>query len=327
MKKALTILLGLTFRGSRERMTFGDFAAHWFDVYARIATKPSTFQSYKSIIQNHFVSAFGDLSLTSITLSSIQNYVAKRLEQAKPKTVLNELVHLNTIFKHAMDWGYLEKSPAEKVKRPRVESAEMTILAPEEVNRLLASAQPPYRILFLAAILTGMRRGELLALRRTDIDWASNQIHVTRALWRNQITTPKSKHSIRRIDMTPTLALELKKHILVSPNSELNLIFPNAAGNFMDGGNMVRRHFLPALKRAGVRRVRFHDLRHTNASLRIEQGQNVKYIQSQLGHSSCQVTLDEYGHLMRNSYPEEAIKLDRALGWELNRELVAFAGR
>ena len=116
--------------------------------------------------------------------------------------------------------------------------------------------------------------------------------------------------------MSPYLARELRKHILASQNNELDLVFSNTEGNLIDPDTMVRRHFLPALKRAGIRKIRFHDLRHTNVALRIEQGQNIKYIQNQLGHASIQTTLDRYGHLINDVNTEQAKKLDRILGFD-----------
>jgi integrase len=97
--------------------------------------------------------------------------------------------------------------------------------------------------------------------------------------------------------------------------SDLDLVFPNAKGTPLEPDLLVKRHFLPALRRAKVRRVRFHDLRHTNVALRVEQGQNIKYIQNQLGHASIQTTLDRYGHLLKEVNTEQAKKLDTILGF------------
>ena len=230
--------------------------------------------------------------------------------------MINELVVLKEMLKHAMRWGYVKINPAEYVERPRVESEEIETLTPDEVRRFLEQSPPRHRALFLMAVLTGMRRGELLALMRRDIDWKNSQILVNRSVWKGKFIPPKSKTSVRRIDMSPYLARELQNHIEASPNNELDLVFSNTEGNLVDPDTMVRRHFHPALKRAGIRRIRFHDLRHTNVTLRIEQGQNIKYIQNQLGHASIQTTLDRYGHLVNDVNAEQAKKLDRILGFD-----------
>jgi integrase len=165
----------------------------------------------------------------------------------------------------------------------------------------------------LTAVMTGLRRGELLALRWADVDWNKNQLWVRRSLWKGQIIAPKSKLSSRCVDLTPSLIIQLKKHKLASPISSQDLLFCNSEGNTWDPDALVKRQFLPALRRAGIRQVRFHDLRHTNVALRIAQGQPIKYIQHQMGHASIQTTMDRYGHLMPEIGAKQAKKLDDIL--------------
>ena len=217
------------------------------------------------------------------------------------------------MFKHAVKWGYIKYSPAEGVERPRVEKEEMDVLTPEEIRLFLDHVTLKYRTFFLTAILTGLRRGELVGLQGQDIDWNHNQIHVRRSLWRGQVVSPKTKSSARRVDMTPTLAQDLRRHKFSYSTKDSDFVFCNAEGKSLDPGAIVRRQFLPALERAGVKRVRFHDLRHTNVALRLEQGQNIKYIQNQLGHASIQTTIDRYGHLLKEVNTEQAMKLENAL--------------
>jgi integrase len=300
-----------------KKITFAEFSKLWLSSYAETKTKPSTLRSYRDIINKHLIPVMGDYLLTELTTDRLQKYVALRLQKVKPKTVINEIVVLKEMFKHAVRWGYLRISPAEYVERPRVEKEEMDILTPDEINLLLEHVTPKYKAFFLTAILTGMRRGELLGLQWGDVDWNHNQIHVRRSLCNTskRFISPKSKRSVRRIDMTPFLAKELKKHKLACPVSELDLVFCNEEGNPHDADALIRRQFLPALRRAKIRKVRFHDLRHTNVALRIEQQQNIKYIQNQLGHASIQTTLDRYGHLIKEVNSEQAKKLDNILGF------------
>jgi integrase len=311
-----------------KKISFKEFASLWLDSYAKSKVKPSTLRSYQDIIDNHLIPAFGDFQLSNITTAMLQKYVSQRLENVKPKTVINELVPLKKMLSHACRWGYLKVSPAEYVERPRVEKEEMDILIPDEIRLFLDQVTPKHKPFFLTAILTGMRRGELLGLQWGDIDWHSNQIHVRRSLWKGQFVTPKSKTSTRRIDMSPHLAMELKKYKLASPNSELDLVFCNSEGKPLDPDSLIKRHFLPALREAKVRRVSFHSLRHSNVALRIEQGQNIKYIQHQLGHASIQTTLDRYGHLIKEVNTEQAKKLDSILGFvECSGNLSGFGRR
>lgn len=317
-ERKLTELIGDVQNGTyREikKITFAEFSELWLNSYAETKTKPSTLRSYQDIIKKHLIPLMGDYLLQEINTGMLQRYVAIRLQKVKPKTVINELVPIKEMFKHAVRWGHLKVNPAEYVERPRVEKEEMEIFTPKEIRLFLENVTPKYKAFFLTAILTGMRRGELLGLQWGDIDWNHSQIHVRRSLWKGQFITPKTKYSIRRIDMSPYLAMELKKHKIACPISELDLVFCNGEGDPLDPDSLVRRQFLPALRRAKIRQIRFHDLRHTNVALRIEQGQNIKYIQNQLGHASIQTTLDRYGHLIKDVNTEQAKKLDNILGF------------
>ena len=299
-----------------RKIWFREFGVMWLESYAKTKTKPSTFSSYEDIVKKKLIPTFGDRYLTTITTVMLQRYVSGRLEEVKPKTVVNEMVVIKEMFKHAGRWGYLKINPAEHLERPRIEREEMEILTPGEIGPFLEEASTGYRTLFLLAILTGMRRGEILGVKKGDIDWHNLQIAVRRTFSKGEFGSPKTKAGYRKIDMSPYLAHELKKHILRSPVSELNLVFCGSDGKPLDADNMIKRQFLPALSRAGVKKVRFQDLRHTNASLRIEQGQNIKYIQKQMGHASIQTTLDRYGHLLKDVHQEQAVKLDAILGFD-----------
>ncbi len=170
--------------------------------------------------------------------------------------------------------------------------------------------------------MTGMRRGELLALQWGDIDWNSNQISVRRSIYRGEFVNPKSRNSIRRIVMSPILRQSLERHRLLGRKSELGLIFSNEHGLPLDPENLIKREFHPALDRAGLRRIRFHDLRHSYASLLISQGENIKFIQSQLGHASATTTLDRYGHLIPNLENDAARRLDKTVFGSFVRKLL-----
>jgi integrase len=231
----------------------------------------------------------------------LQGYVAERLKKVSGKTVCNEIVVIKLMFKHAFRWGYLKTNPAEYVERPRIIKPEIEILNPDEVEKLLSTANDNYRVALLTDVNTGMRAGELWGLQWGDIDWNSKQIHVRLSLWKGQFQTPKSKCSIRKIDMTDWLIKELKKWKLACPNNEHDVVFPSPEDKLSQHDNVVKRYLNQALRKAGLRQVSFHSLRHTNASMRILAGQNIKYIQSQMGHASINITLDIYGHLFNDT--------------------------
>lgn len=303
---------------------FCEFAQKWLREYAQGAVKPSTWETYRILIDHRLNPAFGNLPLSHLTPEEIQGFLASLLRDHKlaPKTANNTLILLKTILKYAKRWSYLRENPAQDIQRYRIEPKEMDFLNPEEIRLFLQNSDEPYRTLFLAALLTGMRRGELLALQWGDIDWNQNRIYVKRSIyWRSKkdkdpnevswvFVTPKSRLSRRTIVMSPRLKEGLELHRMTCPVSPHDLVFCTRSGGPLEPDNVVHQEFLPSLARAGLRRIRFHDLRHTFTALLIAQGENVKFIQNQLGHASATTTLDRYGHLMPDAHREVGSKLD-----------------
>jgi len=263
--KKLTEMVGEVHNGTyREikKIIFADFARLWLSSYAEMKLKPSTLRSYRDIINNHLIPVMGDYQLTEITTDKLQRYVAMRLRKVKPKTVINEIVPLKEMFRHAVKWGYLKANPAGDVERPSFDKKEIEILMLDEVRKFL-NTESYYRIAFLTAVLTGLRAGELWGLQWNDINWKLGQVYVRRALWKSQFQTPKSKKSVRKIDLLPQLVDELKHWKTICPANDHNLMFPSPEGSMSIHENVVKRYFNPALKHAGVRRVSFHSLRHS----------------------------------------------------------------
>ncbi|HKA55729.1 MAG TPA: tyrosine-type recombinase/integrase [Candidatus Binatia bacterium] len=308
-----------------KKVSFQDFAHKWLVDYAEGKVKPGTLDHYQRVVRVHLVPYFDTTPLQQISPEMVQGYISQKRTEGRltPKTINNTLVPLKEMFKHAVRWGYLRENPALYVEKPRVERKEMDFLTPAEIRLLLEHARLRFRPLFLCAALTGMRRGELLALQWGDIDWHESQIYVRRSLyfeahrttqerkWR--FITPKSKNSVRAINMSPTLSLELKKYKLAHPSGAYDLVFAQEDGKPLEPDNLVKREFIPALRRAGLRQVPFHSLRHSFTALLIAQGENIKYIQNQLGHASVQTTLDRYGHLLPATHKEAAHRLDQTL--------------
>jgi integrase len=313
-----------TFQELKE-IRFQEFSEKWLSDYAKISVKESTYVSYEVILRLHLIPHFGNYWMHGVNAGDIQNFIAKKMTggNISPKTMNNILVPLKEMFRHAFVWGHIYKDPTQYIKKPRVESEEMDFLNADEIQIFLKNTEPEYYALFFTAVMTGMRRGELLGLKWEDIDWNSSQIVVKRALYRGKFVTPKSKHSCRRISMTPMLKATLDQHRVFCTRSETNLVFCNENGRPLDPENMVKRHFQPTLERAGLRRIRFHDLRHTFASLLIAMGENVKYVQNQLGHNSATTTLDRYGHLMPGDQNDTGNRLDQTVFGDFVSKLLA----
>lgn len=307
-----------------EEIIFRDFVDKWLEEYAKISVKLSTYHTYRAAVYTHLVPIFGDLPLLHITTEKIQRFVSHLLKKRSPKTVNNLITQLKTMLKYARRWGYLRDNPALDIDHVRCEHKEMDFLNPDEIQLFLKAAREPFKALFLTAIMTGMRRGELLGLQWGDIDWNSNAVFVRRSVYfakrkeipvesketRWKFMSPKSKRSVRAIVMSPILKEALELHRIKCLVSSYDLVFPNREGNPMDPSGMINREFLPTLTVAGLRKIRFHDLRHTYTSLLIAQGENIKFIQSQLGHASIQTTLDRYGHILPSNQHGVGARLD-----------------
>jgi len=230
------------------------------------------------------------------------------------------------MLRHACEWRFLRSNPADRIKKVKQEHKEMDCLRPNEIQLLIQHAEEPYRTLFLTAVLTGMRRGELLGFQWGDIDWNSNVIFVQRSLYWNTksdlatntdsrskrwaFSSPKSRRSVRSIMMTPKLREALQTHKINCHANEYDLVFCTSNGTPLDPDNMVKQQFHPTLSRAGLRRIPFHSLRHSFTALLIAQGEHPKFIQSQLGHASIQTTMDLYGHLFPQEHHQVGSKLD-----------------
>jgi integrase len=272
---------------------------------------------YKYLLSSR-LNWFDHYPIKSITSAHINRFRAELLNEGlAAKTVTNTLNLLGRIFKDAIADSYLRHSPMQGVERPKSKKKRHgRALKPEEIKGLLEALDSESRLLVLTAILTGLRQGEQYALRWEDIDFDNAVIRVRRQLyWRfgpgkkdnNQksfeFVTPKTDRSVRDIDLSPTLKKELMALYLKSGDKE-GLVFRSRNGGPLNGNNIAKRKFKPACKVAGIEgNVRWHDLRHTFGSLKIEQGANVYYIQRQMGHASIQVTMDVYGHLLESRKP------------------------
>lgn len=318
------------------RPIFSDVCDRYLE--SKVRLRPSTLRSYRGLIEMYLRPYFGKWKIATITTAEIERFrfevsqgtagpvaaaFVQRTLAAKPKwsqarakqaaarirpgvrTVNKALTLLTMIFNYACRHRWVEHNPAEHVERLRdarplaERPVDQNIFSPDEVRRLIeATEEGCYRLIIQVAIFTGMRQGEILGLQWGDIDWNSRQIHVRRAWKDGAFTEPKTRNSIRRVDIPECLVLELKKWRLRCPKGELDLAFPNGAGNPESHSNLLTRGFYPALRRAGLRRIRFHDLRHIFASLMLANGEDIVRVSRLLGHASPTVTLNIYSHLL-----------------------------
>lgn len=280
----------------------------------------STYEQYVGHAENHLKPYYGNNKITRINYDSIERFIQHcQDKKVSVPTLRKILITLGGIMAYACRKRFIDYNPVRDIEKPKGqnihnEDEEIAILTPGQIRTLLdATPDLKYNTLFMIAIMTGMREGEILGLKWDDIDWIVGQIHVRRTFNHGRFYEPKSKTSRRKIDLAPQLISQLKKWQLACTPNKLDLVFPNGEGRPIDANNLVKREFLPALKKAEIPRIRFHDLRHTYASFLINQEENPKYIQAQMGHSSINVTYDIYGHLMKDTNQKAASKLGDAI--------------
>lgn len=297
-----------------KNIKFKDVVENFISLYAEVNLKTSTVRSYKDHYKLHLKDFFKDIKLVDINTMIISHFIKqKQSEGLSSKTINNILTSIGTVFNWAIENGYIMFNPVQRVKKLKVEHQEMSFLTKDEIEAVLDFAQKNYTDfypLLLTAIYSGMRRGEILALTWDCVNFKKSTLKVTKTLHKGVITTPKTKNSVREIKVPQKLIEVLQDLKQKSKPNEMNLVFSQSNGKFLDADNMIKRRFNKVLDGAGVARVRFHDLRHTYASLLLAKDLNIKYIQKQMGHASFEITMNTYAHLMPEVYATSEMKIN-----------------
>jgi len=292
--------------------------------YLATAVRETTRMSYETSFRIHILPELGKLRLDEITREELKEFVAllvtKNLARASIRIIVSEL---SAVLNHAVEDAVINSNPATRLgkfyKQAPVMHEEVQPLTAEEVVLFLQTVKrhsPKYYPLFLCAIHTGLRSGELAGLQWLDIDFHGKFVVVRRPIVHGQIHLTKSD-KIRRVDLSDDLLAVLqelrrqrKEKWLAKGRNEIpDWVSCNREGNPLDMHNVKNRHFYKCLEKAGLRRIRFHDLRHTFASLLIQNGESLAYVKDQLGHSSIKLTVDVYGHLVPGANRQAVNKL------------------
>ena len=275
--------------------TFADAAAEWLRFIAEDRErKPSTIRDYRSVLAAHLLPAFGGMPLEAITPRAIEDW-RKSLAGLSNRSKNKLLVLLHGIFRRAQTVYGLSINPLAGIeKHPQRSSGDIEVFSPEEVWALVrSSASEQDGTIYLTAAFTGLRKGELLALRWRDDDFGGSTIRVRASYASGSVTTPKSG-KVRAVPMAPDVASALaelggRQHWA----GDDDLVFAGEAGNYLDGSALSRRYKV-ALQRAGLRPLRFHDLRHTFGTRMIAKA-DIRRVQEWMGHSNIQTTM-QYLH-------------------------------
>ena len=308
----------------------------WMKHYADQKLKPSTAGFYLEFLCRYVLPGFGSCRLDEIQRAAVKDWIADLGGRGLSRNTIRLSVStLRVVLNCAIEDGHLELNPAAGLGRfvkSQKPDREASALTPNEVKRLLETAKescPQHYPLFLTALRAGLREGELIGLRWGDIQFGSEEgdpnryILVSRNYDRRsrKFLTPKSG-KVRRVDLARELRqvlMELRDQRLLEafgrgqPAIADDPVFRSEAGTILDiRGNVVQRHFVPLLESAGLRRIRFHDLRHTFGSMLIGTGAPLTYVRDQMGHSSIKITVDIYGHLIPSADIKFMDRLEQA---------------
>ena len=304
------------------RYTVGQWMEVWFEHYAKVKVRPSSHQTYRGYIDNHIKPSIGKIPLEKLTSLELQKLYKKLLEggrveriesrkQSKglsAKTVRNIHQIISSAMKLAQEQKLIASNPAEGCALPRMGHQEMKTLPVEQLHSFLREAKDSGVFeLYYLELATGLRRGELLGLKWEDIDLERGDLRVRRQIARingEVVEAPlKTKNAYRTLPLaedTVSILLEQKKKVAGSP-----WVFPSSTGGPISPDSVL--HMLHrVLKRAGLPRIRFHDLRHTFATLALQNGVDVKTVSGMLGHFSAGFTLDTYAHVTTASQRQAA---------------------
>ena len=248
----------------------------------------------------------------------MQGFVAHLEDKGlAPATTRQAYLQLSGLLTAAVDAGLIAASPSRNINLPTPRRSEMRFLSPEEVAELATVIDPRYRALVMTAAYTGCRFGELAGLHRRHVDTTGRRLTVARTLsdvnGTLTITAPKTAAARRRIALPQLISDELDVHMDTYPPATAGLVFTSTEGDAIRRRNFRRRVWLPAVRGSVGEPMRFHDLRHTHAAILIAQGEHPKVIQTRLGHSSIQITLDTYGHLVDGLDEAAAERLDHTI--------------
>lgn len=288
--------------------TVGQFLGTWVEGTARLRVKQRTYTSYRQLIHNHLIPALGRLHLTKLAPPHLTHFYQVKLETGlSARTVLHCHRVLHSALVDALRWGLISRNVCDMVTPPRAARHEFTVLTIAQAQHLLVGAQTePLGSLYILALLTGARLGELLALHWDVVDWRQRTIQIRGTLYRGEVFLPKTAKSRRTIALAPAAYAALKRQRTQQVQARLaaggvwqdtGFIFTSTAGTPLDEAN-ARHAFTAALGRMGLPRIRFHDLRHSFATFMLAQGEPIKTVQDALGHAAAATTLDVYGHVL-----------------------------
>jgi integrase len=302
---------GLIFDAGNQSV--GEYMDRWLKDSLRDTVRQSTLVRYEQLVRLHISPALGRIALKSLSAAHVQGFYRDRLDSGlSPATVQKIHAVLHKALDQAASWSLVPRNPTESVKAPRPAPEEIRPLNREQAKALLETARRErFEALYVLAVTTGLRQGELLGLKWEDVDLENSLIRVRRTLIRNRgrllLGEPKTKRSRRTVRLTEAAVQALKEYLarqieqmerLGDLYEDQGLIFATQRGTLVNPTNLRKRSFAPLLEKAGLLPIRSHDLRHTCATLLLSRNVNPKIVSEMLGLATIAITLDTYSHVL-----------------------------
>ena len=315
------------------RQTVGAYLRQWLEEYASTHVRATTLEGYETRAK-HLIDSLGGIRLSELRPDHLQAYYTAKLKNGRrdgqglaPGTLIKHHNLLREALSHAVRWGLVARNVAEAVDPPRSQRKEMRALTSTELHHVLNACQgTPWHPIFHTLAWTGLRRSELLGLRWKDLDLIFATLRVSQVL--HQLNNgqfvyqePKTAKGRRTIALSPASCIELRQYregqerdadLLDIPLTDESLVFGRPDGS-PRGPSTLTLAFRRLTRRLGFTGVRLHDLRHTHATLMMEQGVNPKVVSERLGHASVVITLDTYSHVLPNMQEEAVAKFEAAM--------------
>lgn len=327
-EKALALIEAEVFKGTYfepSSIYFKDHLYEWFKV-KKNSINIQTAQVYENYMNNRIIPVLGHVQLSQLTPMLLQNYVNDLKEEELASSTIKKIYNIiKGSLDYAVNMELLPSNPAKKIQLPKDKKKEMTVWDIDEIKAFLkvASRDRLYPAFHLA-ITTGMRRGEILGLRWKDVDLDKGILYVRQTLSKDGkkfLSGAKTDSSVRSIKLSNETIAVLRKHkarvarekLQLGPDYvDYDLVICTSKGTPVNPENL-KRTFERLIKEAEVPKIRFHDLRHTHATMLLAQGVHAKVISERLGHSNIKTTLDIYSHVLPNMQEEAANQIDALL--------------
>ena len=318
---------GTLVTGPRQKVE--QFLIHWLENIQKPTIRPRSYIYYRDLIHKHILPVLGRYQLPKLSPEHVEALYAQKLKEGLSASTVHSIhTVLHKALNTAVRRHLLTRNVCEEVSLPRKTRYEIHPLMPEQVQQFLAAlADHRLKALYILALATGMRLGELLGLKWQDINLAENALQVRRTLsYVNNVGysehEPKTEKSRRSILLPAFVTAELKAHRARQLEEKLkvgalwenkDLVFCNSMGGYLHPTSSIQKNFWAILKKAGLPRIRFHDLRHSAATLLLGMGVHPKIVQEILGHSNISMTMNTYSHVLPTMQKEAMEKINTLL--------------